>query len=71
MAATKKIPGPATVAMVEEAAATGRVREIYEDIKATKQLDFVPNLWKNAGQPPSAVGPDLDPVESDDGARPA
>ncbi len=50
---TKKSPGPATVAMVEEAAAQGRVREIYDDIKATKKIDFVPNLWKTlATHPP-------------------
>jgi AhpD family alkylhydroperoxidase len=45
--------GPATVTMVEESAATGRVREIYDDIKATKQIDFVPNFWKTlATHPP-------------------
>ena len=45
--------GPATVAMVEESAATGRVREIYDDIKITKQIDFVPNFWKTlASHPP-------------------
>jgi len=44
---------PATVAMVEESAATPRVREIYDDIKATKQIDFVPNFWKTlASHPP-------------------
>jgi AhpD family alkylhydroperoxidase len=45
--------GPATVTMVEESAAAGRVREIYDDIKATKQIDFVPNFWKTlATHPP-------------------
>jgi AhpD family alkylhydroperoxidase len=43
----------ATVEMVEETAATGRVREIYEDIRRTKQIDFVPNFWKTlAAHPP-------------------
>ncbi len=43
----------ATVVPVEEAAAVGRVREIYDDIKATKQIDFVPNFWKTlASYPP-------------------
>ena len=41
-----KKPGPATVAMVEESKATGRVREIYDDIKATKKIDRVPNIWR-------------------------
>lgn len=39
--------------MVEEVAAAGRVRAIYDDIKATKQIDFVPNFWKTlAAHPP-------------------
>ncbi len=43
----------ATVEMVEESAATGRVREIYDDIKRTKQIDFIPNFWKTlATHPP-------------------
>jgi AhpD family alkylhydroperoxidase len=36
----------ATVRPVEEAEATGRVAEIFADIKRTKQLDRVPNLWR-------------------------
>ncbi len=44
---------PATVRMVEEHEATGRVREIYADIRQTKQIDFVPNFWKTlASYPP-------------------
>lgn len=26
--------------------ATGKVKEVYEDIMATKKTDFVPNLWQ-------------------------
>ncbi len=36
----------ATVRPIEEAEATGRVAQIYADIKATKKIDFVPRLWK-------------------------
>jgi len=44
---------PATVRMVEEHEAKGRVREIYADIRATKNIDFVPNFWKTlASYPP-------------------
>lgn len=44
---------PATVKMVEECDATGIVKEIYDDIKQTKQIDFVPNFWKTlATHPP-------------------
>jgi len=36
----------ATVWPVAEAAAIGKVAEIYSDIRATKNIDFVPNLWR-------------------------
>lgn len=35
-----------TVKLVEENAASPRVKAIFEDIKATKKIDFVPNFWK-------------------------
>lgn len=31
---------------IEEKDATGKVKEIYDEIKATKEIDFVPNFWK-------------------------
>ncbi len=37
---------PATVRLVEENAAGGKVREIFDDIKRTKNIDFVPNFWR-------------------------
>ncbi|MBI1313208.1 carboxymuconolactone decarboxylase family protein [bacterium] len=36
----------ATVRPVEEASATGRVAEIFADIRETKGLDFVPRFWR-------------------------
>lgn len=36
----------ATVRLVEEREATGRVAAIFQDIKATKSIDFVPNFWR-------------------------
>ena len=36
----------ATIAMLPEAEATGKVQEVYADIKATLGIDFVPNLYK-------------------------
>jgi AhpD family alkylhydroperoxidase len=36
----------ATVAPVPESAATGKVAAVYEDIRRTKGLDFVPNFWR-------------------------
>jgi AhpD family alkylhydroperoxidase len=36
----------ATVRPVEESHATGKVAEIFADIRRTKNLDFVPNFWR-------------------------
>ena len=36
----------ATVPPVVEAEATGRVRAIFDDIKATKNLEAVPRFWR-------------------------
>ncbi len=36
----------ATVRPVEEHEATGKVAAIFADIKATKNIDFVPALWR-------------------------
>ena len=51
MAATGSKP-PALVKMVDEASATGRVKEIFEDIKATKKIDFVPHFWRTLAHYP-------------------
>ncbi len=34
------------IEMVPEDQATGRVRDIYEEIKTTFGIDFVPNMYK-------------------------
>jgi len=40
--------------MVEESEAEGLVKEIYEDIKRTRGVDFIPNFWKTiAAHPPT------------------
>lgn len=26
--------------------ATGKVKQVYEDIMATKEIDFIPNIWQ-------------------------
>lgn len=39
-------PRVATVTPVSEEAATGKVAAIYADIRATKNVSFVPNLWR-------------------------
>src|SRR6185312_154919 len=39
-------PRVATVPPVSEEAATGKVAAVFADIKATKNINFVPNLWR-------------------------
>ena len=42
-----------TVPMVEYEQAPPEVRAVYDDIMATKEIDFVPNFWKTiATHPP-------------------
>jgi alkylhydroperoxidase/carboxymuconolactone decarboxylase family protein YurZ len=36
----------ATVKMISESDATGKVRTLYDEIKTTLGVDFVPNLYK-------------------------
>ena len=36
----------ATYPFVEEAAASAEVRAVYEDIKATRKVDWINNFWK-------------------------
>src|SRR5207244_2664962 len=36
----------AIVKLISEEEATGKVREVFEEIKATKEIDFVPNIWR-------------------------
>ena len=36
----------AAIQMISEDEATGQTKEIYEDIKATLGIDFVPNLYR-------------------------
>ena len=42
MSATRQ----ATVRLVDEQGVGGKVREIFDDIKRTKNIDFVPNIWR-------------------------
>ncbi len=47
----------ATVPLISEEAASGKVAQIFADIKSTKDIDFVPNLWR-------ALATNADQVES-------
>ena len=46
---------PATVRLVDENAAGGKVREVFDDIKRTKGIDFVPNLWRALASHPDQL----------------
>ena len=44
----------ASVKMIEDGAATAEVQSVYEDIKKTRELAYVPNIWKTlATHPPT------------------
>jgi alkylhydroperoxidase/carboxymuconolactone decarboxylase family protein YurZ len=42
-----------TIRMIPEDEATGVVREIYEEIKSTLEIDFVPNLYRAMAPSPA------------------
>jgi len=46
------VPRSATVKLVNEATAIGRVAEIFADIKRTKNINFVPNFWQTLATNP-------------------
>lgn len=45
----------ATVPLVEEATATGKVAAVFADIKQTKNINFVPNFWRTLATNPDQL----------------
>ena len=45
----------ATVKPIDEHEATGRVAEIFADIKRTKNIDFVPAIWRTLATNPAQL----------------
>ena len=45
----------ATVRLVDEQGAGGKVREIFDDIKRTKGIDFVPAMWRALATNPTQL----------------
>ncbi|HVX12790.1 MAG TPA: carboxymuconolactone decarboxylase family protein [Pirellulales bacterium] len=45
----------ATVRPVAEEEATGLIAEIFADIRRTKNIDFVPNLWRTLATNPTQL----------------
>jgi AhpD family alkylhydroperoxidase len=56
MAASTCIEEPmATYPFVEEAAASAEVRAVYEDIKKTRNVDWINNFWKVIANDPAML----------------
>jgi hypothetical protein len=45
----------AAIEMISEEDATGRVKEIYEEIKEAHGIDFVPNMYKVMASKPNIL----------------
>lgn len=45
----------ATVRPISEEEATGQVAENFDDIKRTKEIDFVPNFWRTLATNPTQL----------------
>ena len=54
----------ATIEMIEEEDAAGRVKDIYEDIKTTFGINFVPNLYKVMAPNPAYLEANWDKVKA-------
>lgn len=48
-------PYPATVPLVDEATATGKVAAIFADIRATKGIEKVPAFWRTLATAPDQL----------------
>ncbi len=54
----------ASVNILPEEQATGRVKEIYDDIKAQLAIDFVPNLYKVMAAKPEYLAANWNKVKA-------
>jgi len=45
----------ATYGLIEYEASTGDVRAVYDDIRATRQTDFINNFWKALAHDPALL----------------
>ena len=41
--------------MVEESSATGKVKEVFEDIKSSRGITEIPNFWKMLANDPAEL----------------
>ena len=54
----------ASIKMVSEEEASGKVKEVYEDIKSLLGIDFVPNLYKVMASKPGYLEANWNKVKS-------
>ena len=54
----------ASIEMIEEEAATGKVKEIYKEIKDTLGIDFTPNMYKAMALNPSYLAASWNKIQA-------
>jgi len=54
----------ALVSVVEESDATGKVKAVYEDIKKTLGIDFIPNMYKAMANNPEYLVASWDRIQA-------
>jgi alkylhydroperoxidase/carboxymuconolactone decarboxylase family protein YurZ len=54
----------ASVRMISEEEATGKTKEIYQDIKEALGIDFVPNMYKVMASKPSYLETNWNKIKS-------
>ena len=54
----------ASIKMIPEEAATGQVKQMYEEIKSQFGIDFVPNLYKVMAAKPSYLAANWNKVKT-------
>ena len=54
----------ASIKLIPEEEATGKVKEIYADIMETHDIDFVPNMYKAMAAKPGYLEANWDKIKS-------
>lgn len=54
----------AVIRLIEENEAPGRVQDLYQDIKSTLGIDFVPNMYKAMANDPDYLASSWNKIQS-------
>ena len=54
----------ASIKMIAEGEATGKIKEIYDDIKLSLKIDFVPNMYKAMAAKPGYLEANWNKIKS-------